>query len=394
MTLRVSQPQSFTRSLKVLLADDQPDVLTALSLLLKAEGWVTRSVTSPEDIISALDADSFDAVLMDLNYQRDTTSGKEGLELLSQIEGMDHPPPVVVMTAWGSIDLAVEAMRRGARDFVIKPWDNQKLIDTLRRHAVVKGESPKHEADTRYSSNEFQVASQVQQKLFPERGRTLGSLEVAGHCKPAGAVGGDSYDFIDVSYDRLAFVLADVSGKGLPAALMMANLQATLRSGIPRATEELPVFLAQANRLFFESTQPYHYATLFLGVYDEPLHRLRYVNCGHPAAILLRADGSVERLASTATAFGLFEELAAEVVETSILSGDTLVAFSDGVVEAVQAEGDELGDERLIDMLRHPDECLCVPFPDLPHAILDEILGDFSYQQTDDMTLIVAHGRT
>jgi sigma-B regulation protein RsbU (phosphoserine phosphatase) len=394
MTPQVSQPQAYSRSLKVLLADDQQDVLTALSLLLKSEGWATKSVTSPEDIISALDSDSFDAVLMDLNYQRDTTSGKEGLELLTQIEAMDHPPPVVVMTAWGSIDLAVEAMRRGARDFVIKPWDNQKLIDTLRRHAVVKAEPLKHEPDMRYSSNEFEVASQVQRKLFPEKGRAMASLEVAGHCKPAGAVGGDSYDFIEVNQDRLAFVLADVSGKGLPAALMMANLQATLRSGIPRATEDLPEFLAQANRQFFESTQPYHYATLFLGVYDDSSHRLRYTNCGHPAAILLRGDGSVERLASTATAFGLFEELVTEVGETIISSGDTLVAFSDGVVEAVQAEGDEFGDGRLIDMLQHPDDCLCVPFPELPRAILNEILGDFSYQQTDDMTLIVAHGRT
>ena len=307
---------------------------------------------------------------------------------------MDQPPPVVVMTAWGSIDLAVEAMQRGARDFVIKPWDNQKLIDTIRRHTVIETEPPKQEPDVRYSSNELVVASQVQQKLFPERGRTLANFEVAGHCKPAGAVGGDSYDFIDVSKDRLAFVLADVSGKGLPAALMMANLQATLRSGIPRATEELPAFLAQANRQFFDSTQPYHYATLFLGVYDESSRRLRYVNCGHPAAILLRAGGSIDRLASTATAFGLFDELSAKVGETNISAGDTLVAFSDGVVEAVQSGGNELGDERLIDMLQQPGECLSVPFPDLPQAVLDEILGDFSYQQTDDMTLIVARGRT
>jgi sigma-B regulation protein RsbU (phosphoserine phosphatase) len=392
MTPHVSQPRSTKPSLKVLLADDQPDVLTALSLLLKAEGWVTESVTSPEGIINALETDTFDALLMDLNYQRDTTSGKEGLELLSQIEGMDRPPPVIVMTAWGSIDLAVEAMQRGARDFVIKPWDNSKLLDTIRRHTAIETEPRKQEPELRYSSNELTVASQVQQKLFPERGRTLASLNISGHCKPAGAVGGDSYDFIDLSRGRLAFVLADVSGKGLPAALMMASLQATLRSGIPRATENLPDFLAHANRQFLESTQPYHYATLFLGIYDEPLRRLRYVNCGHPAAILLRADGSVDRLASTTTAFGLFDELVTEVGETSILSGDTLVAFSDGVVEAMHDDGDEFGDDRLIDMLRHTDGNPNAPLADLPQTVLDAILGELSYRQTDDMTLIVARG--
>ncbi len=117
---------------RILVADDQPDVLEALRMLLKGEGFRTESVTSPSAIMQAIEARDFDVVLMDLNYARDTTSGHEGLDLLSRIQMQDSTLPVVVMTAWGSVELAVEAMRRGARDFIQKPWDNARLLSILR----------------------------------------------------------------------------------------------------------------------------------------------------------------------------------------------------------------------------------------------------------------------
>src|SRR5262252_1602722 len=121
-----------TAPIRVLIADDQTDVLEALRLLLKAEGYQIESASSPAAIMGALDARDFDSVLMDLNYTRDTTSGEEGLEVVSRIQAMDPTLPVIVMTAWGSIELAVEAMRRGARDFVQKPWENPRLLTILR----------------------------------------------------------------------------------------------------------------------------------------------------------------------------------------------------------------------------------------------------------------------
>ena len=121
-----------TASPRILIADDQTDVLEALRLLLKAEGYVIESANSPQGIMGALEARDFDAVLMDLNYTRDTTSGEEGLEIVSRIQSMDPTLPVIVMTAWGSIELAVEAMRRGARDFAQKPWENPRLLAILR----------------------------------------------------------------------------------------------------------------------------------------------------------------------------------------------------------------------------------------------------------------------
>src|SRR5216117_3581713 len=117
---------------RLLVADDQPDILEALKLLLKGEGFDVETAASPRAVLAAVEARDFDALLVDMNYTRDTTSGAEGLDLLSRVQGLESPPPVVVMTAWASIDGAVEAMRRGARDYVEKPWDNRRLLATLR----------------------------------------------------------------------------------------------------------------------------------------------------------------------------------------------------------------------------------------------------------------------
>lgn len=118
--------------IRILIADDQTDVLEALRFLLKGEGFCTESATSPAAVLSAIEARDFDAVVMDLNYTRDTTSGQEGLDLLTRIQSLDATLPVIVMTAWGSLELAVEAMRRGARDFIQKPWENARLLSIVR----------------------------------------------------------------------------------------------------------------------------------------------------------------------------------------------------------------------------------------------------------------------
>jgi DNA-binding NtrC family response regulator len=124
-----------TQSARILIADDQPDVLEALRLMLKAEGFQIESANSPSAVLAALEMRDFDVVIMDLNYTRDTTSGQEGLDLLIKIQAIDSTLPVVVMTAWGSVDLAVEAMRRGARDFIQKPWDNARLLAIVQTQA-------------------------------------------------------------------------------------------------------------------------------------------------------------------------------------------------------------------------------------------------------------------
>jgi sigma-B regulation protein RsbU (phosphoserine phosphatase) len=363
---------------RLLIADDQRDVLTALELLLKAEGISAATTTSPEAIVGLVERERFDAVLMDLNYTRDTTSGEEGLDVLSRLSRMPGAPPVIVMTAWGSIELAVEAMKRGARDFVTKPWENRELLQTIARHT--EKEPP------RYARNELEVASRVQKKLWPGEPMTFPGVALAGHCRPVGAVGGDTFDFISLGEGRLALSLADVSGKGLPASLLMASLQAILRSGVSHGASDLAGFLEVANRHFFESTEPHHYATLFFAIYDDCGPMLRYASCGHPPALLLSSTGTLRRLEATAPAFGMFETLSPEVRGVEIEPGDALLVYSDGLLEAKSAEDEELGEGGLLAAAR---DLLAAGDDALPRRLVDRVVEELGFRQTDDMTLVL-----
>src|SRR5262245_11265832 len=144
---------------RILIADDQADLLDALRLLLKNEGIEMETVTSPEAVIEAIATRTFDLLLMDLNYTGDTTSGREGIDLLARVQELDALLPVVVMTGWGSVDLAVEAMRRGVRDFVQKPWDNSQLVATLRSE-IEEGRARRQRIE--HEERELQEALRIQ----------------------------------------------------------------------------------------------------------------------------------------------------------------------------------------------------------------------------------------
>src|SRR5262249_34567370 len=152
-------------------------------------------------------------------------------------------------------------------------------------------------------------------------------------------VGGDYHDFLDLGRGRLGLVIGDISGKGMPAALLMANLQANLRSLCAIALEEPERLLVSVNQLFYENTTESAYATLFFGEYDDNLGRLRYANCGHLSVLLLRRDGVIERLDSTCTVLGLFKEWDCSITERRIFSGDTLVLYTDGITESFDQAG-------------------------------------------------------
>jgi serine phosphatase RsbU (regulator of sigma subunit) len=156
------------------------------------------------------------------------------------------------------------------------------------------------------------------------------SLDFAGICVQARQVGGDYCDFLYLSPGRLGVVLADISGKGISAALLMASLQTSLRSHYVQAPDDLARVLSAINRTFFDSTAGIRYATLFLGTYDERTSRLRHANCGHPPPVLLAADGSIERLQPTGSMIGLFEEWNGTTQEIGLSRRDTLVMFTDG----------------------------------------------------------------
>jgi sigma-B regulation protein RsbU (phosphoserine phosphatase) len=241
----------------------------------------------------------------------------------------------------------------------------------------------------RRAAHEMELARRVQVQLLPREGRRLLHLECEGRCVQARAVGGDYFDFIEGGDGRLGLVLADVSGKGFAAALLMASLQASLRTLSPRG-EDIRDRLRDVNRLLVESTEPSRYATLFLADYEDVSGRLRFVNCGHNPPLLLRAEGLVERLRPTAMVIGLVEPWACEVGEVVLLPGDLLVAYSDGISEATDETDQEFGDERLLETVA---AFRAGPLPELLDAVFDAVRRFGGGEQKDDQTLLVARAR-
>jgi len=239
----------------------------------------------------------------------------------------------------------------------------------------------------RQAAHELAIAKQVQSRLFPQRQPLIRSLVYAGICCPARTVGGDYYDFLDLGNRRLGLVLADIAGKGMGAALLMANLQAALRSQCATAWEEPERLLRSVNQLLYENWGEGDYATLFFAAYDDDTRKLRYSNCGHPPALLLRGHGGLERLAATCTVVGLFEKWECAMEEREMAPGDAILLYTDGVTEALNGEGEEFGEERLLEAARQRRE---LPLPELLAAVADQARTFSPLEQADDITLIAA----
>ncbi len=239
----------------------------------------------------------------------------------------------------------------------------------------------------RRAARELEIAKQVQARLFPQNLPPLRTLEYAGACIQARQVGGDYYDFLTLSQDRLGLVIGDTSGKGMPAALLMANLQANFRSQCATASEAPQQFLRSVNELFYQNTTESAYATLFFAEYDDRLRRLRYANCGHLAALLVRNDNTLDRLESTGTVLGLFPEWDCSLGECSLACGDVLALYTDGVTECCNDAEEEFGEQRLIDALLRNR---FLPPRTAVASIVEELRQFGSKEQYDDITLVLA----
>src|SRR5882724_5931536 len=495
----MSMASLYSTTPRTLIADDQPDVLEALRLLLKGEGYQTEAVTSPAAVIEAVKQRDFDIVLMDLNYARDTTSGQEGLDLLNSLRDLDETLPIVVMTAWGSIDLAVEAMRRGVRDFVQKPWENKRLLMTLRAQiergqvlrkghhfenektllskqinetvelqplldsvadhlrqslhsrsvAIMTANSNDHivgtakvaelssvetwarstgrlynpdhlveivERDlpeiekvarikassalfaTVYFRNELvgyiavggklsgfdyddedrkfltmiaemlgaginnarlrrqewevEEALEIQQGLLPKEIAQIKGYEIAGAWRPAGTMSGDYFDVLKFNEESVGLCIADVSGKGMPAALLMSNVQAAVK--VFASDQMAPAELTNGvNKVLCSNTASGRFVTFFYSKLDAKKQTLTYTNAGHNPPILMRRNGKVARLDKESGAvLGEFPYWNYSQSEIQLKSGDTVVLFTDGITEIRNYEGQEFGEDRLIQLLK------------------------------------------
>lgn len=519
-----------------LVADDQVEVLEALRLLLKGEGILVHGVTSPQGVLQALQSQHFDILLMDLNYARDTTSGHEGLDLLDHIQALDATLPVIVMTGWGSVELAVETMRRGVRDFVQKPWDNERLIQILRTHieqgqihrkglrleaeeralrdemkdatdihALLKrvAEHLHHglqiesvvaftmgardhsfwaaaqvglpseligrmrfEADSkilphltdlvelrqldlpeaeirkfeqahtslivpiqfkneligflslgkkisnegydagdvkflnlitkeigsgidslrlRGQEREYDEAKEIQQGLLPKEILQIPSHEISGAWQPASAVGGDYFDVLKFSDSKIALCIADVVGKGIPAALLMSNLQAAVKAFASEYIQPRDL-CSKVNQVICSNIAANKFITFFYCLYDSEIRQVRYANAGHNPPILLKSGGKHMRLQEGGAVLGIFREWDFEQNSIAFGSGDRIILYTDGVTEVTNSADEEFGEDRLVELLEKNKHLSAKEL----HTIVMREIADFGGGELqDDATLLV-----
>lgn len=283
-------------------------------------------------------------------------------------------------TAWGGMFVRFEDLDRNS--FSLVSFDEvSRTIEAQRRAAAEKA------AAERRAAHELEIAMQVQARLFPQRLPEMRSLEYAGACVQTRRVGGDYYDFLDLGQQRLGLVIGDIAGKGMPAALLMANLQANLRSQCAIAVEEPERLLRSVNRLFYENTADNAYATFFYSEFDDRTGRLRYANCGHLPALLLRNGGDVEHLSAMSSVLGLFPDWECCTDERQLAPGDLLAIYTDGITEAFDDRDEEFGESRLLDALwTHRARCPS----EIVTAVFDAVREFSPREQRDDITMIVA----
>lgn len=373
---------------QILIADDQPAILDALRMLLKQEGYQVEAVTSPAALVRAVESRTFDLLLMDLNYSRDTTSGREGMDVLARVQALDRTLPIVIMTAWGSVDLAVEALQGGGGDFVMKPWDNKRLLTILRTQLArgkAKREARSRQAKSELLVSEIQEAREIQRGLLPREIYQPAGYQISGAWQPAIIIGGDYFDVLPASNTQTALCIADVSGKGLPAALLMSNLQAAVRNSAAGALDPKDV-CTKVNSVLCTHIVHEKFITCFYALLDGPRRRLQYTNAGHNAPLLVHRDGSYLQLKAGGALMGVFPDLNYEQGDVGLAAGDRLVLFTDGVTEAINPSDEEFGEERLTKLVVVNRE---LSAPALQAKILQDVAeftgGDFQ----DDATLLV-----
>ncbi|MDA2925054.1 SpoIIE family protein phosphatase, partial [Acidobacteria bacterium AH-259-L09] len=343
--------------IRVLLVDDEQPARDRLAHLLSSleDVEVVGEAEDGEQAIEKISKIQPDLVLLDIQMP-----GLSGLEVAASLPA--PRPKIVFCTAFDQY--AIDAFELHALDYLLKPVKRERLKQAVERvrQSVLEQDKLRQEMDT---------AREVQKRLFPQVLPAMKTLEYSGICKTAGAGGGDYYDFLVVGADKLGIALADVSGKGFYAGLLMASLQGQLQSYAPVKGEKVAELIADVNRRMCRSSDDSKYATFFYGVYDDENRTLTYVNAGHHAPMITRSSSSQEmptdnsvsqclnqaiRLKTGGTVVGLFPDARYQQETVEMRSGDTLVAFSDGVTEAINGDGEEFGEERLARLVAENQE--------------------------------------
>ncbi len=365
----------------ILIAEDQEHVREALAMLLRGHDYAVTLCASPNEALAAAQANTPDLAMVDMNYQRDSTSGLEGLELIQRLRELDGTVPIIALTAWGNVDLAVSAMKHGASDFIEKPWRNDALLEKVRSLTRRVQEIRSSQRVSEYERND---AQQLQTRIVPQRHIVTQGVELFGDSIPAGVVGGDYFGVWQPTPDMLHFCIADVSGKGTPGALIAAMLYASV-STLSSSSNSPEIILGQVETTLRNQLGEGHYVTIFYGVLDLRTRVLHYVNAGHCPPILRRSNGSVESLGPTRPVLGFMLEDGFRSERLILADGDRLLLYTDGVSEAANDSGEEFGPERLATLLDGPAEQGLQQH----HASIIDNVRRHTAGFTDDATLLL-----
>ena len=365
----------------VLIAEDQEYVREALAMLLRGQGYSVALCASPDEALTAVQQRTPDVALLDMNYQRDSTSGIEGLNLIQRLREADGTLPIIALTAWGNVDLAVSAMKHGASDFIEKPWRNETLLEKVR---LLTQRVRQARSSQRISEFERHDAHELQTRIVPQRHLVAEGIEIFGDSIPAGPVGGDYFGVWQPSPDALHFCVADVSGKGTPGAMIAAMLYASV-STLSFSSNSPELILGQVETILRSQLGEGHYVTIFYGVLDLKTRMLQFVNAGHCPPILRRGDGCSESLGSTRPVLGLILDAAFRSERLPLASGDRLLLYTDGVTEAANAAGEEFGAERLAAGLNGAGP----PLPEQWRSIMAHVREHANGNFNDDATMVL-----
>lgn len=395
----------FSRA-RVLVIDDSVPYLEFLRDCLKAEHYQVEISANPEEGLRRLSQTNFDCVLVD--FEMPAMEGPEVCRRIRQTARERSAEPVVVMhSSFEDKGHMTESFEAGADDYIAKSADlavtkariqallrrkclleeNRRIAEEIRQKEL---EALEERARRQMLDREIEIASEVQRRLFPQVLPECSTLEYAGRCRPARGVGGDYYDFLALPQGRLGISIGDISGKGVPAALLMATLQASVRGQAFMCGEFVAELITNVNRLVYDASIDGQYATFFFGRYDPASRCLNYSNGGHNAPMLFR-DAKIIRLDKGGPPVGLFESSGYEEDSIQLLPGDLLVFFTDGISDAENPQGCDWSERELKNVVR-------TLAAKSPGEVIDTILSAADTfaagaPQYDDMTVVAARVR-
>ncbi|MBV8504228.1 MAG: SpoIIE family protein phosphatase [Alphaproteobacteria bacterium] len=367
---------------KILVVDDEPGIAFSLESDLQAEGYEVAVAGDGAEAVRRSRAEAFDLILLDVMLPH-----KDGFEVCRELRQTGLSTPILMLTAKTEEFDKVLGLDLGADDYVTKPFRTRELRARIRaalRRQPGGGLGPDLQRQLR-------AASEVQQRLFPRLRPNLATLDYAGFCQPAQEMSGDYYDFLDVSPGTLGLLVADVVGKGIPAALLMASVHGCIRTHSPRLGDCCGEVLARLNTSLYEATDAAMFATVFYAVYHESSRVLTYANAGHEPPVLLRHQAChavCDSLDSQTPPVGLLAALPAVQTSIQLFPGDWLVIFTDGITEAPNENGEEFGRERITSVIARQRGGTADEMRD---AVLAELRSHSrGVVQKDDVTLIAA----